>query len=112
MECLERIRLMAPELPALFQGHHWTRRAMAYCRRCAFTWGTATGHKFKDELNLVVVSLGVHYAGHERVAAERIQQDKDFLKEYLVKKDNVDAFLEFVQVMRKWIPQSRTHCAT
>ena len=112
MECLERVRCMAPELPSMFQGHNWTRRAMAYCGRCAFSWGHATGHKFKDELNLVVASLGVHYGGYDRVEAERTLQDKDFLKKYLIKKDYSDAFLEFVQQMRKWIPQSRTHCAT
>ena len=85
---------------------------MAYCRRCAFSWGTSTGGKFKDEINLVVASLGVHYGGYERVEADRTPRDKDFLKLYLIKKDNPDAFLEFVQQMRKWIPKSRTHCAT
>ena len=112
MECLERVRCMAPELPPQFLGHNWTVRAMAYCRRCAFSWGTSTGGKFKDEINLVVASLGTHYGGYERVEADRTPQDKDFLKHYLIKKDNPDAFLEFVQQMRKWIPQSRTHCAT
>ena len=108
MECLERVRLMAPELPPKFLGLSWTVRAMAYCKGCAFSWGTSTGGKFKDEIDLVVASLGTHYAGCERVEANRRLRARHPLKLHLIKKDNPDAFLEFVQQMRKWIPHART----
>ena len=112
MECLERVRLMSPELPAVYQGHNWYRRAMAYCKRCCSSWGHSTGGKFKDEINLVVATLGIHYGGRLRVTAERSKQDTDFLQLYQLKHDHRDAFLEFVQDMRKWIPKSVTHCPT
>ena len=108
MECLERVKCMAPELPPMLRGHNWTSRAMAYCKRCAFSWGTSTGGKFKDEIDLVVASLGTHYAGCERVEANRRLRARHPLKLHLIKKDNPDAFLEFVQQMRKWIPHART----
>ena len=71
MDCLQRVRLMSPDLPAAYQGHNWTRRAMAFCKRCPAKWGHAIGSTFKDEINLVVATLGIHYGGHERVTAER-----------------------------------------
>ena len=34
MGCIERVRLMSPELPCALQGPSWTRRQMAFCKRC------------------------------------------------------------------------------
>ena len=112
MDCLERVRLMSPALPAAYLGHNWTRRAMAFCKTCCSEWGRATGSTFKDEINLVVATLGVHYGGHERATAERTQQDKDKLLPHQKKHNHRDAFLDYVQAMRKWIPKSVTHCPT
>jgi hypothetical protein len=112
MDCLERVRLMSPELPAAYKGHNWNRRAMAFCKSCPAEWGRATGSTFMDEINVVVATLGVHYGGHERVTAERTQQDKDKLLIYQKKHDYISAFTDYVQQMRKWIPQSVTHYPT
>jgi len=112
MDCLERVRLMSPDLPLVYQGHNWTRRAMAFCKRCPGYWGHATGSRFKDELNLVVATLGIHYAGHERVKAERTHQDKEKLKIYQKKFDYRDAFTDYVQQMMHWVPKSVTNCPT
>ena len=56
---------------------------MVFCKRCPDKWGHATGSTFKDEIYLVVATLGIHYAGHERVKAERTHQDKQKLEIYL-----------------------------
>ena len=65
-----------------------------------------------DEINLVVATLGVHYGGHERVTVERTHQDKQKLLIYQKKHNYCDAFTDYVQQMRKWIPKSVTHCPT
>ena len=101
MECLDRIHLMCPRLPHAVQ-NQWKRRKMAFCKRCPESWGLSTGSKFKDNINLLVASLGKHYAGHARVAAERTDQDKEFLKLFQKKHAHKDAFVEFVQDMKKW----------
>ena len=85
---------------------------MAFCKRCPGEWGHATGSRFKDEINLVVATLGIHYAGHERAKAERTRQDKEKLKINQKKYDVKDAFTNYVQQMMHWVPKSVTHCAT
>ena len=85
---------------------------MAFCRRCPQYLGHNTGSRFKDEINLVVATLGIHYAGHERVKAERTHQDKEKLKIYQKKFNYKDAFTDYVQQMMHWIPKSVTHCPT
>ena len=77
-------------------GHNWTRRAMAFCRRCPQYWGRSTG--------------SIHYGGSKRVTAERIGQDQKKLEMYQKKTNYIDAFTDFVQEMSKWIPKSVTHC--
>ena len=109
MECLDRIHLMCPRLPHAVQ-NQWARRKMAYCKRCPEFWGLSTGSTFKDNINLLVSTLGKHYAGHARVAELRTDQDKAFLKLHQKKFDHKDAFLEFVQAMMKWVPEPMTHC--
>ena len=91
-------------------GHNWTRRGMAFCRRCPQWWGHATGSRFKDEINLVVGTLGIHYVGHERITAERTGQDKKMLKKYQKKVNYKDAFADYVQEMTKWVPKPVTQC--
>ena len=110
MDCLDHVKLMSPDLPAPYQGHNWTRRAMAFCRRCPQYWGHTTGSRFKDEINLVVGTLGIHYGGYKRVTAERADQDKISWRCTNKKSNYVDAFADVVQEMSKWIPKSVTHC--
>ena len=85
---------------------------MAFCKTCPSRWGRATGSTFKDEINLVVATLGVHYGGHARATAERTQQDKEKLLIHQKKHNYCDAFTDYVQQMMKWIPKSVTHCPT
>ena len=112
MDCLEHVKLMSPDLPAAYQGHNWTRRAMAFCRRCPQFWGHQTGSRFKGEINLVVATLGVPCGGDERATAERTRQDKEKLLIYQKKHNYRNAFSDYVQQMMKWIPKSVTHCPT
>ena len=62
-----------------------------------------------DKKPFIVLLLGVHYGGYDRVQAALTDQDKAFLKKYMTKpKDNKEAFLEFVQGLSEWMPQSMT----
>ena len=108
MDLLSRIHLMSPPLP-LAMVHEWECRKMAYCKRCPQRWGRSTGSKFQQATNLLVCELGVHYGGYDRVQAALTDQDKAFLKKYMTKpKDNKEAFIEFVQGLSEWMPQSMT----
>ena len=56
--------------------------------------------------------LGVHYEGHERVTAERTHQDTQKLALYQKVFNYRDAWLDYIQKMRDWVPKSVTHCPT
>ena len=83
---------------------------MAFAKRCPYFWKATTGSQFKDQINLVVVELGIHYDGHARVLEARTHQDTEKLKLYQKKHNNRDAFTEYVRSLSKWIPVSMTTC--
>ena len=66
LECLERIRLQSPPLPYALEVA-WERRKLAYCKRCPYKYGETTGSQFINKVNLVIATLGKHYAGHLRL---------------------------------------------
>ena len=112
LECLERVRLQSPKLP-FADDQQWPSVKLAYCTNCRVAWGRITGTKFQQAINLVVHELGTHYGGSARVAAARTDQDKAFLKEYQKKSvNNKDAFYDFYQGIKYWLPKSLTSCPT
>ena len=110
MECLERVRLMAPKLPAPLQGANWTRRQMCFAKRCPHYWKATTGTQFKEQINLVVAELGTHYKRHAEVLAARTHLDTEKLKLHQKKHNYANAWAEYVQSLEKWIPRPTTKC--
>ena len=112
IECLERVMLLSPTLP-LAERVFWPCTEVAYCTRCRDVWTTSTGSKFQNAINLMVHELGTHYEGYARVCAARTEQDKAFLVKYQTKAlNNVNAFSEFYQSIKWWLPVSLTSCST
>ena len=83
---------------------------MAFCKRCPYWWKATTGPHFKDQINLVVAEMGVHYGGHARVLEARTHQDAEKLKLYQKKHNHANAWAEYVQSLSIWIPHSVTKC--
>ena len=104
--------LLSPPLP-LAEKVFWPSVRDAYCTRCRYVWTTCTSSKFQNEVNLMVHEMGTHYGGYARVCENRTDQDKAFLEKYQKKAlNNANAFYEFYQGIKWWLPVSRTSCST
>ena len=110
-KCFHQVWLRAPKLPLPVE-NNWLAHKIAFAKECNRDWGTSTGTKFMQKVNLLIASLGIHYHGHEEVKAKLTPQTKAWLAIHCKSTDNPRAFEDFAVGLKVWMPKSMLNCPT